>query len=194
MTESPHVLRLPVQPPIAPMLAEIAHELPTGDGWLYEPKWDGFRALVFWDGRQLLLQSRDLRPLNRYFPELEAGLRQALPAACVLDGEVVIAGPKGLDFEALQQRIHPAASRIQLLARETPAEFVAFDLLATNAEDLTAQPQAERRDRLEGLLDRPAAPLHLTPSTTDRATAADWFARFEGAGLDGVVAKRAEAP
>jgi ATP-dependent DNA ligase len=176
------------------MLAEIAHALPDGDGWLYEPKWDGFRALVFWDGRQLLIQSRDLRPLNRYFPELEAGLRQTLPAACVLDGEVVIAGPKGLDFEALQQRIHPAASRIQLLAHDTPAEFVAFDLLATSTEDLTAQPQAERRQRLERLLARPAAPLHLTPSTTDRATAADWFARFEGAGLDGVVAKRAEAP
>ena len=116
---------------VEPMLAEIAHELPEGDGWLYEPKWDGFRALVFWDGRQLLVQSRDLRPLNRYFPELEAGLRRALPAACVLDGEVVIAGAQGLDFEALQQRIHPAASRIALLARQTPAEFVAFDLLAT---------------------------------------------------------------
>jgi ATP-dependent DNA ligase len=187
-------LALPVQPPIAPMLAELARDLPAGDGWLYEPKWDGFRALVFWDGDELVLQSRDLKPLNRYFPELDAGLRQALPAACVLDGEVVIAGAKGLDFEALQQRIHPAASRITLLAHQTPAEFVAFDLLATAEEDLTTRPQAERRQRLERVLGRPAVPLHLTPSTVDRATAADWFARFEGAGLDGVIAKRAEEP
>src|SRR5918911_4311392 len=146
-----HRLALPGRPPVAPMLAELARDLPSGDGWLYEPKWDGFRVLVFWDGDELVLQSRDLRPLNRYFPELEAGLRQALPAACVLDGEVVIAGPKGLDFEALQQRIHPAASRIQLLAHDTPAEFVAFDLLATSEQDLTVRPQAERRHRLERL-------------------------------------------
>ena len=189
-----HRLALPVQPPVAPMLAELGRDLPSGDGWLYEPKWDGFRALVFWDGDELVLQSRDLRPLNRYFPELEAGLRQALPTACVLDGEVVIAGAQGLDFEALQQRIHPAASRIALLAQQTPAEFVAFDLLATAEADLTPHPQAERRQRLQRVLGRPAGPLHLTPSTTDRALAADWFARFEGAGLDGVIAKRAEAP
>jgi ATP-dependent DNA ligase len=189
-----HRLALPVQPPVAPMLAELGRDLPEGDGWLYEPKWDGFRALVFWDGDELVLQSRDLRPLNRYFPELEAGLRQALPTACVLDGEVVIAGATGLDFEALQQRIHPAASRIALLAQQTPAEFVAFDLLATAEEDLTPRPQADRRRWLERVLGRPAAPLHLTPSTVDRAVAADWFARFEGAGLDGVIAKRAESP
>jgi ATP-dependent DNA ligase len=187
-------LKLPVQPPIAPMLAEIARELPDGDEWLYEPKWDGFRAIVFWDGQELLIQSRDLKPLGRYFPELEAGLRRALPAPCVLDGEVVIAGEKGLDFEALQQRIHPAASRIELLAREIPAEFVAFDLLATADEDLMAQPQVERRQRLEALLGHVTDPLHLTPSTRERATAADWFERFEGAGLDGVIAKQAEEP
>jgi ATP-dependent DNA ligase len=187
-------LQLPIQPPIAPMLAELARDLPEGDEWLYEPKWDGFRAIVFWDGQELLIQSRDLKPLGRYFPELEAGLRQALPAPCVLDGEVVIASDKGLDFEALQQRIHPAASRIALLARETPAEFVAFDLLATGDSDLMAVPQAERRARLAVLLARIQDPLHLTPSSRDRATAIDWFERFEGAGLDGVIAKRADEP
>jgi ATP-dependent DNA ligase len=187
-------LKLPVQPPIAPMLADLARELPIGEGWLYEPKWDGFRAIVFWDGQELLIQSRDLKPLGRYFPELEAGLKQALPAPCVLDGEVVIAGDKGLDFEALGQRIHPAASRIELLARETPAEFVAFDLLATGDEDLMARPQSERRARLEQLLADTADPVHLTPSSSQHAQAEDWFERFEGAGLDGVIAKRAEEP
>ena len=185
-------MKLPVQPPIAPMLAEVSRDLPRGEGWLYEPKWDGFRALVFWDGRELLIQSRDLKPLGRYFPELESGLRAVLPAPCVLDGEVVIATDRGLDFEALGQRIHPAASRIEMLARETPAEFVAFDVLATGDEDLMNVAQSERRARLERLLTAPSKPLHLTPSTTERATAADWFDRFEGAGLDGVIAKRAE--
>jgi len=185
-------MKLPVQPPIAPMLAEVSGDLPRGEGWLYEPKWDGFRALVFWDGSELLIQSRDLKPLGRYFPELESGLRAVLPAPCVLDGEVVIATDRGLDFEALGQRIHPAASRIEMLARETPAEFVAFDMLATGDEDLMNVAQSERRMRLERLLGTPSKPLHLTPSTTERATAADWFDRFEGAGLDGVIAKRAE--
>ncbi len=185
-------LKLPIQPPIAPMLAELARELPSGEGWLYEPKWDGFRAIVFWDGSELLIQSRDLKPLGRYFPELEAGLRAALPGPCVLDGEVVIAGDKGLDFEALQARIHPAASRIEMLARETPAEFVAFDLLATSDTDLMPAPQDERRRRLETLLGKVKDPLHLTPSSTDPARAHDWFERFEGAGLDGVIAKRAD--
>src|ERR671934_3080996 len=150
-------LNLPLQPPIEPMLAQLTRELPSGTGWLYEPKWDGFRALVFWDGAELVIQSRDLRPLGRYFPELEAGLKQVLPAPCVLDGEVVIVGSNGLDFEALQQRIHPAESRITLLARETPAEFVAFDLLATADQDLMGRAQAERRHYLEGLLGRPTA-------------------------------------
>jgi ATP-dependent DNA ligase len=188
---------LPVAPVVEPMLAELTRELPQGDGWLYEPKWDGFRALVFWDGADLLIQSRDLRPLGRYFPELESGLKHVLPGACVLDGEVVVVARSasgGLDFEALQQRIHPAESRIQLLARETPAEFVAFDLLAVGTEELASRPLAERRAQLERLLANVPAPLHLTPATTDPALAADWFARFEGAGLDGVVAKRLDEP
>jgi ATP-dependent DNA ligase len=187
-------LKLPVQPPIAPMLADLARDLPEGDGWLYEPKWDGFRTLIFWDGTELVIQSRDLRPLGRYFPELEAGLKSALPAPCVLDGELVIVGSAGLDFEALQQRIHPAASRIGLLSRETPAEFVAFDLLATAERDLSSEQQAQRRKALEGLLREPNPPLHITPATTDRKQAGDWFERFEGAGLDGVIAKRLEQP
>jgi ATP-dependent DNA ligase len=179
------------------MLAELTRDLPDGDGWLYEPKWDGFRAIVFWDGTDLLIQSRDLKPLGRYFPELEAGLKQALPRACVLDGEVVVLGKQassGLDFDALQQRIHPAESRIQLLARETPAEFVAFDLLAVGADEFASRPLAERRAQLEDLLAEAPPPVHLTPATTDRTLAADWFDRFEGAGLDGVVAKRLAEP
>ncbi|MDQ3809991.1 MAG: ATP-dependent DNA ligase [Chloroflexota bacterium] len=187
-------LALPVQPPIAPMLASVAPDLPRGDSWLYEPKWDGFRAVVFWDGQQMLIQSRDLKPLNFYFPELEAGLREALPGPCVLDGEVVVVGAGGLDWDALSQRIHPALSRVKLLARETPAAFVAFDLLASGEADLMAAPQAERRARLESLVGRASSPLHLTPSTRERATAANWFERFEGAGLDGVIAKPADEP
>jgi ATP-dependent DNA ligase len=188
---------LPVTPVVEPMLAELSRELPDGEGWLYEPKWDGFRALVFWDGADLLIQSRDLKPLGRYFPELEAGLKQALPQACVLDGEVVIVDKSaggGLDFEALQQRIHPAESRIRLLARDTPAEFVAFDVLAVGSDELASRPLAQRRAALERLLSAARPPLHLTPATTDRAQAEDWFERFEGAGLDGVVAKRLEEP
>jgi ATP-dependent DNA ligase len=187
-------LELPLQPPIEPMLADIAREMPRGDGWLYEPKWDGFRAIVFWDGTNLYIQSRDLKPLNRYFPELDKGLRATLAAPCVLDGEIVVATDKGLDFEALGQRIHPAESRINLLASETPAEFVAFDILATHDEDLSRRPQVERRRLLEQLLGKPKPPLYLTPSTTQTSTATDWFERFEGAGLDGVIAKRAEQP
>ena len=187
-------LRLPVQPPVEPMLAKPADDLPAGDGWLFEPKWDGFRALVFRDGDEVFTQSRDLKPLDRYFPELAAPLRANLPERCVIDGEVVIAGPDGLQFEALLLRIHPAASRVALLASETPASFVAWDLLALGDEDLRAVPQGERRARLEVALAGVAAPIHLTPATRERATAADWFDRFEGAGLDGVVAKRLDAP
>ncbi len=187
-------LRLPFQPPVEPMLAKPADALPVGDGWLFEPKWDGFRALVFRDGDEVFTQSRDLKPLDRYFPELAAPLRANLPERCVLDGEVVIAGPEGLQFEALLLRIHPAASRVALLAAETPASFVAWDLLALGDEDLRAVPQGERRARLEQALAGVAAPIHLTPATRDRATAGDWFDRFEGAGLDGVVAKRLDAP
>jgi ATP-dependent DNA ligase len=174
------------------MLAKLADGLPDGEGWIYEPKWDGFRALVFRDRDQLLLQSRDLKPLNRYFPELEPPLLAQLPERCVLDGEIVIAGPEGLDFDSLLLRIHPAASRIKLLAQQTPASYVAFDLLALEDRDLRDAPQAERRALLEATLGKVKPPLYLTPATRDRAVAQDWFSRFEGAGLDGVVAKRAE--
>jgi ATP-dependent DNA ligase len=183
-------LNLPLQPPVEPMLAQLTRELPTGDCWLYEPKWDGFRALVFWDGDELLIQSRDRRPLGRYFPELDRGLRENLPPGIVVDGEVVIAGPRGLDFDALLQRIHPADSRIKLLAKQTPASFIAFDVLARHGRDLQPVPQAERRQTLESALQDVQPPVYLTPATTERGLAASWFERFEGAGLDGVVAKR----
>lgn len=185
-------MRLPFQPPVEPMLAKAASALPDGEGWLYEPKWDGFRALVFRDGDETYIQSRDLKPLDRYFPELAAPLRAQLPERCVLDGEVVIARDGALDFDALLLRIHPAESRVRLLAAETPSSFVAWDLLALGEEDLRGVPQGERRARLEAVLGSAAPPVHLTPATTDRALAADWFDRFEGAGLDGVVAKRLE--
>jgi ATP-dependent DNA ligase len=174
------------------MLARPQATLPDGEGWAYEPKWDGFRAVVFRDGDELLVQSRDLRPLNRYFPELEAPLREALPARAVVDGEVVIAGPRGLDFDALLLRIHPAASRVRLLADATPASYVAWDLLAAGDDDLRPDPWSERRRRLESSLRAGVPRVHLTPVTEERAVAADWFARFEGAGLDGVIAKRLE--
>jgi len=187
-------MRLPFEPPIEPMLAKLSSGLPDGDGWLFEPKWDGFRALVFRDGDEVFTQSRDLKPLDRYFPELADPMRAALPERCVLDGEVVIAGPDGLAFESLLLRIHPAESRVRLLASQTPASFVAWDLLALGDEDLRRVPQGERRIKLESVLRGAEPPIHLTPATTDRATAADWFDRFEGAGLDGVIAKRLDAP
>jgi ATP-dependent DNA ligase len=187
-------LRLPFEPPIEPMLAKASDTLPEGDGWLYEPKWDGFRALVFRDGGEVYIQSRDLKPLDRYFPELADPLRAALPDRCVVDGEVVIARDGVLDFEALLLRIHPAASRVRLLATGSPASFVAWDLLALDDEDLRGVQQGDRRAHLEAALTGASAPVHLTPATTDRDTAADWFERFEGAGLDGVVAKRLDAP
>ena len=179
----------PLEPPIEPMLAKLVTELPAGDGWLFEPKWDGFRAIVFRDGDRGYIQSRDLRPLDRYFPELEAMFRTSLPERCVVDGEIVIATEGGLDFDALQMRLHPAASRVKKLAAETPADFVAFDLLAVDDRDLRSRPQAERRQRLEQALDRATGGVHLTPCSRDRSTAEDWFHRFEGAGLDGVIAK-----
>jgi ATP-dependent DNA ligase len=187
-------MRLPFDPPLEPMLAKAADGLPAGDGWLFEPKWDGFRAIVFRDGDETLIQSRDLRPLDRYFPELADPLRASLPARCVVDGEVVIARGGVLDFEALLLRIHPAESRVRMLASQTPASFVGWDLLALDDEDLRGRPQEERRARLEAALGRAQPPIHLTPATRDAAVAADWFERFEGAGLDGVVAKRLEAP
>jgi ATP-dependent DNA ligase len=172
------------------MLAKPQPSLPDGPGWAYEPKWDGFRALVFRDGDELLVQSRDLRPLNRYFPELEAPLHAALPERAIVDGEIVIAGSGGLDFDALLLRIHPAESRVRLLAAGTPASYVAWDLLAIDDHDLRERPFAERRRQLTARVLAPVTGLHVTPMTEDRALAADWFARFEGAGLDGVIAKR----
>jgi ATP-dependent DNA ligase len=173
------------------MLAKRVDALPQGDGWIFEPKWDGFRTLVFRAGDELLLQSRDLKSLNRYFPELLEPLRAALPDSCVLDGELVVAREGALDFEALQMRIHPAASRVALLSRETPASMVFWDVLCVDGRDLRAAPFEARRAALERLLERVASPLHLTPATRDRKLATDWFARFEGAGLDGVMAKPA---
>jgi ATP-dependent DNA ligase len=187
-------MSFPIEPPVEPMLATLAGALPPGEGWLFEPKWDGFRALVFRDGERVYTQSRDLKPLDRYFPELVEALRASLPERCVVDGEIVIAGPRGLDFDALQMRLHPAESRVRKLAAETPSAFVAFDLLAEGDEDLRSRPQAERRARLERALAGATGVVHLTPCSRDRALAAEWFHRFEGAGLDGVVAKREEAP
>jgi len=176
------------------MLSSAAQALPGGDGWLFEPKWDGFRALVFRDGNEIVLQSRDEKPMNRYFPELLAPLANALPERCVVDGEIVIVGAGGLDFEALLLRIHPAASRVKLLAAQSPASFVAWDLLALGDLDLREAALAVRRERLDLLLAGAAPPVHLSPATRDRALAENWFRRFEGAGLDGVMAKRLNAP
>ncbi|HET8944581.1 MAG TPA: ATP-dependent DNA ligase [Dehalococcoidia bacterium] len=176
------------------MLSKAAASLPSGDGWQFEPKWDGFRTLVFRDGDEILLQSRDTRPMNRYFPELLAPLADSLPDRCVLDGEIVIVGDSGLDFEALLLRIHPAESRVKLLAAQSPASYVAWDLLALGDEDLRAEPLSARRSRLEEVLPRTAQRVHLSPATLDRSLAEDWFQRFEGAGLDGVMAKRLDEP
>jgi len=178
-----------IEPPIEPMLAKLAEELPTAAGFLYEPKWDGFRAIVFRGESDVFIQSRDLRPLDRYFPELHAVLLDNLPGGCVVDGEIVIVTPHGLDFDALQLRLHPAASRVAKLSKETPASFVAFDLLASGGRDVRNAPQAERRALLERLLAAAKPPVHLTPMTRDPAVAAEWLSRFEGAGLDGVIAK-----
>lgn len=182
-------MNLPVNPPVLPMLAKRVGELPPGDQWIFEPKWDGFRSLVFRDGDELFIQSRDEKPLDRYFPELIEPLKAQLPERCVLDGEIVIARDQALDFEALQLRLHPAASRVKTLSGQIPASVVFFDLLCVGDRDLRASPFAERRALLEDLLARAAPPLHVTPTTRDRVVAGDWFRRFEGAGLDGVMAK-----
>jgi ATP-dependent DNA ligase len=171
------------------MLAKLARALPPDGDVLYEPKWDGFRTIVFRDRDEVELGSRNERPMTRYFPEVLDSVRGSLPERCVVDGEIVIAGSGGLDFDALQQRIHPAESRVRRLAAETPASFVAFDLLALDDEDLRATPLRERRKILEGALGSVRPPVHLTPATTDRSLAEEWFSRFEGAGLDGIVAK-----
>ena len=171
------------------MLAKRVGELPAGGRWIFEPKWDGFRALVFRDGDEILIQSRDEKSLNRYFPELVEPLRSQLPVRCVLDGEIVVAKDGALDFDALQLRIHPAESRVKLLSQEIPASIVFFDLLSEGDRDLRGMAFQERRRMLESLLSSAAPPLHLTPATSEASIAADWFRRFEGAGLDGVVAK-----
>jgi ATP-dependent DNA ligase len=181
-----------IEPPIEPMLAKLADELPDGAGVLYEPKWDGFRAIVFRGAEDVYIQSRDLRPFDRYFPDLHDVFAEQLPHGCVLDGEIVIATAQGLDFDALQLRLHPAASRVAKLAKEQPAGFVAFDLLAADGADWRERPLAERRARLERLLETCRPPLYLTPLTRDRSVAAEWLDRFEGAGLDGVIAKPAD--
>ncbi len=179
-------------PPVAPMLAKSIDELPPADDMIYEPKWDGFRCIVFRDGDEVELGSRNERPLTRYFPELLDPLRAALPERAVVDGEVVVATERGLDFDALQQRIHPAQSRVARLSVETPASFVAFDLLALGDRSLLDVPLRERRALLEEALGGAQGPVHLSPMTRDRELAADWFVRFEGAGLDGVMAKPAD--
>ena len=187
-------MNLPLQPPFLPMLAKRVATIPTTGDYLFEPKWDGFRVLVFRDHEEILLQSRDTKSLNRYFPEVVEYLLEHLPKRCILDGEIVIATGSSLDFDSLQLRVHPAASRVKLLSAQTPASIIFFDLLALEDEDLTAFPFAERRKRLEHLLKHAKAPIHLTPATQDRAVAEDWFKRFEGAGLDGVMAKLAAGP
>jgi ATP-dependent DNA ligase len=183
-----------IEPPIEPMLAKAVEALPAGGDFLYEPKWDGFRAIVFRGSPGVYIQSRDLRPFDRYFPELHEQFERLLPPGCVVDGEIVIATAQGLDFGALQQRLHPAASRVALLAQSTPASFVAFDLLAIEGRDIRNEPQRQRRALLERLLADVAPPVRATAVTTDRELAADWLQRFEGAGLDGVVAKHVDLP
>lgn len=185
-------MELPVPPPVKPMLAKRVSRVPAGEGWLFEPKWDGFRTLVFREGETWTLQSRDLKPLERYFPELREPILGALPERAVVDGEIVIAGDEGLEFDSLLQRIHPAASRVNRLAEETPASLVVWDLLCVGDEDLRGVGFAERRRRLEAELADAEPPIHVTPLSGDAEIARSWFHRFEGAGLDGVVAKRAD--
>jgi ATP-dependent DNA ligase len=183
-----------ITPPIEPMLAKLVDDIPDSNGFLFEPKWDGFRAIVFRSAGDVYIQSRDLKPLDRYFPELHDALIERLPADCVLDGEIVIAGERGLDFDALQLRLHPAASRVQKLAKACPSSFVAFDALAVDGQSIEQLPLRRRRQALERLLQHVTPPVYLTPVTRDRGTAVEWLQRFEGAGLDGVIAKPEEAP
>jgi ATP-dependent DNA ligase len=182
-------MNLPVNPPVLPMLAKRTGEIPATGAWIFEPKWDGFRTLIFRDGAEILVQSRDEKPLNRYFPELIEACQRQLPARCVLDGEIVIARNGALDFDALQLRLHPAASRVKRLSAEIPASVVFFDVLCIGDRDLRNEPFENRRRELEAMLSAAAPPIHLTPATYQADVAADWFRRFEGAGLDGVMAK-----
>ena len=194
MADTPPSLDLPIAPPIDPMLAKLARTVPLGEGWRYEPKWDGFRCLVFRDGDTVYLQSRNARPLNRYFPDIVEALAAALPQRVIVDGEIVVPDPGGgLNFDSLSQRIHPAASRVNLLAEQTPASFVAFDVLAVGDDVHVDDPFNQRRRLLEELLTTTDS-VHLTPVSDDDAKAQEWFTAFEGAGLDGVVAKRGEDP
>ncbi|WP_203654297.1 ATP-dependent DNA ligase [Actinocatenispora rupis] len=183
-------MRLPVMPPVKPMLAKAVKDIPDGE-LSYEPKWDGFRSIIFRDGDDVEIGSRNEKPMTRYFPELVTAFREQLPDRCVVDGEIILVGESGdrLDFDQLQQRIHPAASRVKLLSETTPARFVAFDLLALGDTDYTGRPFAERRETLVDALSTAAAPVHVTATTYDRDVAARWFQQFEGAGLDGIVAK-----
>lgn len=183
-----------IAPPIEPMLAKVAESIPQSGDCLFEPKWDGFRAIVFRGATDVYIQSRDSKPFDRYFPDLHGVFLAKLAPGCVIDGEIVIATKAGLDFDALQMRLHPAASRVAKLAAETPASFVAFDLLAVEGRDIISMPQEERRAKLEELLAKVKPPIHLTPVTRDRLLAAEWLEHFEGAGLDGVIAKRADLP
>jgi ATP-dependent DNA ligase len=185
-------VQLPVNPPILPMLAKRVEEIPPGDGWIFEPKWDGFRVLVFRDHKEILIQSREQKSLNRYFPELLPPLLQQLLPRCVVDGELVIVRNGALDFDALQLRIHPAASRVKLLAEQTPASIVLFDLLCQGSQDFRLEPFHQRRERLEDMLADASPPIHLTPATRKRSVATGWFHRFEGAGFDGVMVKPIE--
>jgi ATP-dependent DNA ligase len=181
-------MQLPVMPPVAPMLAKSVPEIPAG-ALSYEPKWDGFRSIVFRDGDEVEIGSRNERPMTRYFPELVEAIKQNLPERCVIDGEIIVVVGDRLEFEVLQQRIHPAASRVKLLSQQTPARFITFDLLALDDVDYTRLPFQQRRVALEQALARASAPIHLTPATRDHDVAVQWFSQFEGAGLDGVVAK-----
>jgi ATP-dependent DNA ligase len=184
---------LPFAPPLEPMLAEGQEEIPVGDGWAYEPKWDGFRCIVFRDGDDVHLCSRNGQPLQRYFPEVLETLKAALPARCVVDGEIILPGERGLDFDALQARIHPAASRVQKLSKETPAGFVAFDLLALGDDDWRARRGDERRSELARAVTS-SPQVFVTPQTADVQVARGWFHDFEGAGCDGIIARRVELP
>ena len=187
-------MTFPIEPPVEPMLAQLAEHLPQEGEFLFEPKWDGFRAIVFRSDDDVYIQSRDLKPLDRYFPELHASLLERLPPGWIVDGEIVIVTPRGLDFDALQLRLHPAASRIAKLAGSSPSSFVAFDVLAVDGSSVMAAPQSERRAMLETRLLRAEPPLYLTPVTRQHTLAAEWLQQFEGAGLDGVVVKPADSP